>query len=176
MRELIHDCKIFKIEKEDGRVIVNHPGSVAVLATLTDDVAGIVNIVLVKQKRPVQPDGLVMLEIPAGTQDVIGETPKNCALRELEEETGYRAGKIAHLVTQYPTCGYSTEKMEIYLAEELTLTGSKIEEDLEVVIMDLYDVHEMIRNGQIQDGKTILAIYSLYTFYDDNEPKWESVC
>ncbi len=118
--ETIFKGKVFTVEKlkvtlPDGkdadREVVKHNGGAAVVAI--DDEK---NVLMVRQFR-IAP-GKELFEIPAGKLEV-GEDPKECASRELTEETGYKAGKIQHLASVYATPGYCTEKLHIYMATDL---------------------------------------------------------
>lgn len=99
-----------------------------------------------------------LLEIPAGKLDET-EDPEHCALRELEEETGY-IGNIRELGYIYTTPGFSDEKIYLYLADHLVYTQQRLDEGeyLEVLKIPVEEVLEMIRNGRISDAKTIAAI------------------
>ncbi|HUU47987.1 MAG TPA: NUDIX hydrolase [Nitrosopumilaceae archaeon] len=134
------------------REMIEHRGAAAMLAFDEDK-----KVILVKQHR--FPHGYV-LEIPAGTMEK-QEDPIKCAFRELEEETGYRAKKMAPLITYYPSIGYNTEVIHCFLASglkkiaDLTLDDDEI---LSVVKVDLKKLLRMIKTGKIQDSKTICAV------------------
>ena len=132
--------------------IVEYAGAVAVLPLLDGDSA-----VLVRQYRPVI--GSWIYEVPAGTLTP-GEKPDDCAFRELEEETGYRAGRLVKMFEMYTAPGYSTEMLHSYLAEGLVQGEASLEEDeeLNVVVVPLDRTVEMIRKNEIRDGKTIATI------------------
>jgi ADP-ribose pyrophosphatase len=134
------------------REMIEHRGAAAMLAFDEDN-----KIILVKQYR--FPHGYV-IEIPAGTLEK-REDPKKCAFRELEEETGYRAGKMTPLITYYPSIGYNTEAIHCFVASGLKkIADLNLDEDeiLSVVKMDLKKVILMIKSGKIQDSKTICAV------------------
>jgi ADP-ribose pyrophosphatase len=134
------------------REMIEHRGAAAMLAFDEDN-----KIILVKQHR--FPHGYV-IEIPAGTLEK-REDPKKCAFRELEEETGYRAGKMTPLITYYPSIGYNTEAIHCFVASGLKkIADLNLDEDeiLSVVKMDLKKVIHMIKSGKIQDSKTICAV------------------
>src|SRR5438477_5707271 len=107
-----------QVNGSDGRVhdrqIVVHPGAVVVLPLLDDG-----RVVLIDQYRPAIERRL--LELPAGTLDVEDEAAERCAHRELEEETGYRAGRMVFLCKPYPSPGIMTELIQAFVATELTL-------------------------------------------------------
>lgn len=132
--------------------VIEYPGAVAVLPLLDGD-----NAVLVRQYRPAI--GGWIYEVPAGTF-MPGEEPRDCALRELEEETGYRAGRLVKMFEMYTAPGYSTEMMHSYLAEDLELGEVSLEKDeeLTVEVVSLDRAVEMIRRNEICDGKTIATI------------------
>lgn len=148
-----------EVELGDGRratrEVVHHPGAVAIAPLLGDG-----RMVLVRQYR--HPAGRVLLEIPAGTL-APGETPEACAHRELIEETGYRAGKLEPLFACYLAPGYSTELIRIFVASVLQPAEQATDEDetVEVVTYPLDELRRMIRDGRIQDAKTICAILAL---------------
>ena len=133
------------------REIVKHPGAAAILAF---DEKG--KIILVRQHR--FPRGYV-LEIPAGTLEK-GEAPKRCALREIQEETGYKAKRMTHLITYYPSVGYNTEAIHCFVASGLTSGKMNLDTDESITVkkMDLSRLIKMIKSGKIIDSKTICAV------------------
>jgi ADP-ribose pyrophosphatase len=134
------------------REIVEHPGAVAVIAVTKDK-----KIVLVRQFR--KPAEKVLLEIPAGLVHK-GERPIDGAKRELEEETGYRAGKIREIFRGYSSPGYSTEIIRYFLGTDLKKTRPNCEED-EIIKVALYPIKkclDMVRRGKIRDNKTAVGI------------------
>ncbi|MEM2107607.1 MAG: NUDIX hydrolase [Candidatus Bathyarchaeia archaeon] len=169
MEELVSSTRIYdgkminlrvdQVKLPDGslhqREIVEHPGAVAILPVLDDG-----RILLIRQYRHAV--GKILLEIPAGTLRK-DEDPKECARRELLEETGYMAEYIIELFSCYLAPGYSSERIHIYQASKLRMVGSRRDADeyieLEPVTVD--EVEAMIRNRQIQDAKTIAGV----TFY-----------
>jgi ADP-ribose pyrophosphatase len=134
----------FQIE----RAIVQHRGSAVVMPV--DDKK---RILLVKQYR--LPARKYLWELPAGTVDP-GETVFHAARRELAEETGLRAGKMQKLAEFYPSPGFLTEKMTIYLATDLTKGEATPMEDerIETQWFKAKEIDKMIREGKIQDAKT----------------------
>ena len=156
--------KLFTITDEvatdpDGfeihRNIVRHPGS-AVMLALDDEK----RILLVKQFR--LPAEQELWELPAGRLDP-GETSLEAARRELREETGYTARTWKKLVTFWPSPGYVGEKMDIFLAKDLTEGKQEPMEDERIKIQwfDWLEVGAMIRRGEILDGKTLIGYYTL---------------
>ena len=94
---------------------INHPGAVVIIPILPNG-----EIALIKQFRYAARSEF--LELPAGKLDE-GEDPKACAFRELEEEIGYRAGKMQFIANIHPAIGFANEIMSIYLAEDLKKTN-----------------------------------------------------
>ncbi len=134
------------------REIIEHRGAAAILAFDEDG-----KVILVKQHR--FGHGYI-LEIPAGTLER-GERPERCAFREIQEETGYKASKLTHLLTYYPSVGYNKEAIYCFVAKELKkVSGQALDEDeiLSVVKMDLKRLVGMIKSGRIIDSKTICAV------------------
>jgi len=137
---------------ESTREVVDHPGAVAIVP-VTDDG----RVILVRQYRyPVEE---ILLEIPAGKLDS-GEAPEECALRELEEETGFRAGKLEKLTSFYSTPGFSNEILHLYLARELQEVEQKLDGDefLNVEYYTAEDIKLLRTSNKIKDGKTMLGL------------------
>ena len=141
--------------RQTTREVAEYPNCVAVVALDSDG-----SVVLVRQYR--HPVGRELLEVPAGGVDE-GEEPKDTALRELEEETGYRAGKMERIGGVYAAPGYSTEFMHLFLATELKAGDSRVEEDeiIEVVPVPLKRIRGMIQSGEICDGKSVIGLLTL---------------
>ena len=140
--------------------MVRHPGASAVVPLLgaVDDADP--ELVLIRQYRYAAEGYLY--EIPAGRLDP-GETPADCARRELLEETGYRAEQVESLFTMFTTPGFTDEKIHLFLATGLEAGEHRREADefLELVPTRLSRALSMIERGEIQDAKTALAL--LYT-------------
>ena len=100
-----------------------------------------------------------MIEIPAGKLDK-NEIPEKCAIRELEEEIGYKADKLTFLTNIYPAIGFADEKMWLYLAENLVKTEQSLDSDefLSLFPTKLEEAVEMVWEGEITDVKTIIGI------------------
>ena len=161
-KEAIFDGKILRVEKwqvtcPNGqaapREIVVHKGAAAVVPVYEDGTT-----LLVRQHR-VSVDR-VTLEIPAGKLDSWGEDPYDCAVRELEEETGLKAERFTLLTSVLTTPGFCTEKIAIYLAQGLTQGETHPDEDefLGLVRMPLDEAIELVMRGDIRDGKTICGL------------------
>ena len=138
--------------KQTQRETVQHPGAVAMVPLLDGD-----RVVLVRQFRYAVQRHL--LEIPAGTLEP-GEDLLAAASRELQEETGYRPGKLARLGAEFPAPGYTPEVIHLYLATELI--PSRLEGDpdefVQTVIMPFDRVLGQVLSGEITDGKTMLGM------------------
>jgi len=158
--ETVYKGKVFDIridEIRDGdieykREIVVHKGSCVVIPVFEDG-----TIALVRQYRHAA--GTFLLEICAGTLNA-GEDPEIGAIRELEEEIGVRAGKIEKLSEFYVSPGFLTEKMHVFLASDLTETQQNLEED-EILTIERHGfdaLFGMIRDGEIEDAKTIAGV------------------
>jgi ADP-ribose pyrophosphatase len=154
--------KLFTVHDEravdpDGfeihRSIVRHPGS-AVMIPVDDDN----RILLVHQFR--LPAGQKLWEIPAGRLDP-GESPLRAAKRELQEETGVKAKTWIKLASFYASPGYVAEKMNLFLAIDLTSGEQNLMDDerIEIQWFTKKQVRKMIHSGKILDGKTIIAFY-----------------
>ena len=132
--------------------IVHHSGGAAILPILPNG-----KVLLIRQYRPVA--GKMVIEIPAGRLDA-GEVPADCARRELEEETGYRVGKLIELGSTLPSVGYTDERIHLFAALELT-AGTIAQEDhefIEFLPVPLDEAIVMARDGRIDDAKTQLAL------------------
>ena len=142
--------------RETIRDTVDHPGAVAIVPVDGDE------LVLVRQYRYAA--GRELLEIPAGTLE-LNEDPYHCAVRELQEETGYAASAWSRLLSCYMAPGYSSEVIHFYVAEGLSQVGMNPEEDESITVerhgFDL--VVKMIEDNEIQDAKTITGVLSYLT-------------
>jgi ADP-ribose pyrophosphatase len=146
-----------------SREIVRHPGAVAVLPLLEGEQGK--SILLVKQYRP--PLEKEIWEIPAGTLQP-GEEPLECAKRELEEETGYRAQRWDKLAAYYTTPGFCDERLTLFLARGLE-EGQQDREEGEFIQLgqfSLEELEEMLRRGELDDAKTLIGILALLSFPD----------
>jgi ADP-ribose pyrophosphatase len=133
--------------------VVRHPGAAAVVAV---DSGGAV--ALVRQFRHAA--GGFIWEIPAGTLHP-GETPHACALRELREETGLVAAEVVHLGSIWTTPGFCNERIHLFVAQQLSRAAQQLDHDeiLSVHTLPLERALEMIRNGEIEDAKSIAGLY-----------------
>jgi len=150
------DLRVDTVRLPDGREakreVVAHKGAVCVVALQADG-----KVLLVRQFR--LPAGKALLEIPAGGLEP-GEEPDACALRELEEETGYRAATLRPLFSCYLAPGYSSELIHAYLATDLTQTQTHFDdnENLQLVAIPLEQAVEQALSGGYEDAKTIAAL------------------
>lgn len=137
------------------REYITHPGAVAVLALLDNG-----NLVMERQFRYAPQQEFI--ELPAGKIDN-NEDILLCAQRELLEETGYVASEWIHLTTVWPCIGYADERMEYFLARGLAHQGRNLDdgEFLEVFELSLPDAIEWIRQGRINESKTIVGLFWL---------------
>jgi ADP-ribose pyrophosphatase len=137
--------------------LFRHPGASAVVPFLTDPQGDDPQILLIKQYRYAA-DGF-LYEIPAGRLDA-GEAPEACAHRELREETGCTAKTMRHLYTMYTTPGFTDEKIHIFLASDLVQGEAEREADefLTVEPVKLSRALDMIKTGELKDGKTAIGI------------------
>ena len=137
---------------EVSREIVVHPGAVCIVARPTPD-----EVILIRQYRHAALRELV--EIPAGTLHE-GEDPRECAIRELEEETGYRAATVIERARFWTTPGFTTEFMYLYEASGLTRTQTNPDDDevIQVDIVTRAEALRMVDDGRIQDAKSILGL------------------
>jgi ADP-ribose pyrophosphatase len=147
--EVAHDSGGFEIY----RSIIRHPGSAVMMAVDEKD-----RILLVKQFRlPAEKD---LWELPAGRIDP-GEKPLQAAKRELREETGYQAKKWVKLISYWASPGYVAEKMNLFLALELTAGEQQPMEDerIEIAWFTRKQIRKWIREGKIEDGKTLVGYF-----------------
>jgi ADP-ribose pyrophosphatase len=162
-RELLLDLGFLAITKRsirapDGtpfqRVVVEHPGAVAVVPMISDEV------ILIRQYRAAT--GSRVLEIPAGRLDIPGEDPQDAARRELAEETGYAAGDLVHLTDLLTAVGFCDERISIFLATDVAPgvrdpVGPE-ETDAEVLLIPFREALDLVESGEITDAKTIAGL------------------
>ena len=147
--------RVDQIALPDGRPavreVVEHPGGVCVLALEEGN-----TVPLVRQYR--YPLGRTMLELPAGKLEP-GEDPRPAAVRELGEEVGWEPGTLTDLGTTYVSPGFCTEKLHLYLAQNLRAVPLHPDEDefLDIVRLPFGELFRMVMSGEIDDGKTVAA-------------------
>lgn len=162
----VYDGRLLRVEALDVelasgrhavRDVVRHPGAVAVLAQLPDD-----RFVFVRQFRTAI--GRPLLEIVAGTREP-DEARRDCAVRELGEETGCVPDRLDELGVMLPAPGYTDEAIHLYHARVRPVAEGPSpddDEDIEVVLLTGEEVEQRITSGDITDGKTLSA-WLLYT-------------
>lgn len=170
--ETLFEGRIFRVSKakvllEDGRTssreIVHHHGGAAILPLTAHG-----EVYLVRQFR--YAFGQELLEIPAGKLEE-GEDPETAARRELWEECGVTADALVNLMPIYPTVGYDTEVIHMYLAQGLR-SGEAHPDPGEFVTVEkvsLRDALDMVLRGEIRDGKTVAALLKVQMLLDRGE-------
>ncbi len=161
MRKLLLTTRLFSVEHrvyaQDGpdpitRDVVVHPGAVVILPILDDR-----RIVMIRNYRYTVESEL--RELPAGTLEP-NEKPIETARRELEEETGYRAGRMQPLMEFYTSPGFCTERMHAFVANELTQVGQNLQGSERIVAepIEVDEVRNRLIRGEFVDGKTIAVL------------------
>ncbi len=140
---------------------IHHDGAACVVAVNQDG-----KLLMVRQYRNAL--DRFTLEVPAGKLDTPDEPTIDCATRELEEETGYRANKMEYLLTVNSTVAFCNEKIDVYLATDLEKTQQHLdpEEEINVEEWELEDLKELIYSGKMTDGKTIAGIMTYAAKYN----------
>jgi len=161
----IVELSLDKVRFPDGSTgeleMIRHRGAAAVLPVLSDPEGEDPIVVLVRQYR--YASGGYLYEVPAGLRASPDEAWDDCALRELEEETGLRAATLKRLTSIYTTPGFTDEQIHLYLATELSEGSHRRDADefMDVVQMPLSEALQKVRSGEIQDAKSICTL--LYT-------------
>jgi len=155
----VHHLEDQESGKRHKREVVVHPGAVVVLALLDDR-----RVLLIRNRRYAV--GQILLELPAGTLEK-NEDPMNCAGRELLEETGYLAGRLKPIGNYFTSPGILSEKMYAFAAYDLTKKESALEEgeEIELEPADFDEAVRMIRDGRIQDAKSIATLLMFDRFH-----------
>jgi len=170
--KLLYECFFLKLYEDEvllpndltsKRIYIMHNSAAAVLPITKEG-----NIILVKQYRyPIRSESI---EIPAGKKDYLEEEGRECAIRELEEETGYISKNITNLIDIHSCVGYSNEKIEIFLARDCEKIDNPKKSDddefLEILEKTPREVKTMLNNGEISDAKTLIALQKF--FMEDN--------
>ncbi|MGE4283679.1 MAG: NUDIX hydrolase [Clostridia bacterium] len=152
----ILNLRVDTVELPNGNVstreIVEHAGGVGIIPVTNN-----MEVIMVKQfRKPIED---ICLEIPAGKLKE-GEDPLQCGVRELEEETGYKAHNIQSLGSFYPTPAFTNEVLYLYMATGLCKGQVKLDEDefVETEIIPLAKLVDMVMQGEVKDAKSIIAI------------------
>jgi len=159
--EILYNGRILDLAREthqmpDGREarfeVVQHPGGAAALPILPDG-----RLILIHQFRPAIED--YILEIPAGRLEP-GEDGATCVAREVQEEIGYRPERLEKLGEIYSSVGFCNEMIHLYLARDLHPVEQALEEHefIELKIMTLDEALNLVKNGQLLDAKTKVAL------------------
>ena len=166
--ELVYEGRIMQVRRDTIRVN-KAGGSVETIrdVVIPHDAVTIVpvdadgNVLLVRQYRWAA--AVSLLEAPAGMLEA-GESPEDCARRETREETGHAADSLVHLGSFWMAPGYSTEYMHCYLATGLRADPlpADEDEDIETVPVPWDDIPRLIRDGEVQDAKSIAALQMAY--------------
>jgi ADP-ribose pyrophosphatase len=143
--------------------MLRHSGASAVVPFVDDPTGADPRVLLIRQFRHAA-DGFIW-EVPAGRLDR-GEDPERCARRELEEETGMRAGSLKHLTTIYTTPGFTDERIHLFMAHRLQDGQQRREADefMELHTLPWSRVMAMVQDGEIRDGKTLASLLFIESF------------
>jgi ADP-ribose pyrophosphatase len=154
----IVDLEVDRVRLPSGREalreVVRHRGAVVVLPLRPNG-----QVVLVRQHR--YPTGEILVELPAGKLDP-GESPAECAARELQEETGWHPGEISALGSFFTTPGFSDEVIHAFVGTRLSQSADHTpdpDEAIEIVTMTVAEALEACRDGSIRDSKTIATLF-----------------
>lgn len=161
-RGRIVDLSLDRVRFPDGSEgtleFVRHPGAAAVLPVVGRVDESDPEVVLIRQYRYAA-DGHI-LEVPAGLRSGPQESWEACAARELEEETGFRAGNLQRLGSVYTTPGFTNEVIHLFLASELERGDAARDDDefIELVRASFSQAVTWARDGRIRDGKSVCTI------------------
>ena len=167
-----HDGRIVKLDVDTVRLpngieveleMIRHAGAAAVVPLLSDPKTDDPHVLLIHQFRYAA-DGRIW-EIPAGVLEP-GEDPVDCARRELTEETGAVASHVEHMTTIYTTPGFTDERIHLFLAWGISMGEARPEHDelIDVRPFPMSEIMKMIRDGEIVDGKSMVALLYLAGF------------
>ncbi len=163
-RQILYSGRVISLRRDEVKLpngrkafreVVEHPGAVTIVPFLDEE-----TLVMVRQYREAVSKSL--LELPAGTLRA-GESPAECASRELVEETGYEAKQLDNLIDFYVAPGYSTERIYAFVGRQLSQRAQSTDEDefIDVVEVPLKECFEMIKGNEIMDAKTICSLAAI---------------
>jgi ADP-ribose pyrophosphatase len=154
----VDEVELFGGERARREVVV-HPGAVAIIPLLPDG-----RVVMLRQYRHAA--GKILYELPAGTL-APGESPLDCARRELMEETGYEAADLTLLFSTYLSPGFSSEIIHIFIATGLRPTqGASLDEDerLDLVVLPLDEAVAMVKRGEVQNAAAVCGLLAAHVW------------
>ena len=151
--EVVADQVIWPNGKKVKRSLIIHPGISVMVPVLDTD-----RLILIKQYRYGSKN--LLWELPAGTINP-GETPLQCAKREIEEEIGYKAKRLEKMISCYSSPHFSTEIVHCFVANDLIKTKINPDDDeiIEAKVFPVKKVKDMINGGKIQDAKTLVTLF-----------------
>ena len=167
--EIIHHgpvvrLRVGEVTLDNGRrayrEVVEHDGGVCVVPFTGQ------SVLLVRQFRIAL--NQYILEAPAGKLED-DEDPEYRGRCEVEEEVGYRVGRMVHACSYFPTVGFCSEKIHLYLAFDLEKTAQRLEEEerIEVVELPMEEVRRLLKANEFLDGKTYIGLQALVNHLDD---------
>ncbi|MBT9164171.1 MAG: Methanol dehydrogenase activator [candidate division WS2 bacterium] len=146
--KIIYKGRFLQVVEKEGHEIVNLHSAVAIIPECED------NVLLIKHYRP--SIGKSLLELPAGWVEE-GESLEKAALRELKEETGFISQELEFLVSFFPSPGYTSESLSVFIARNLKNVGETNEIE-ELVFTPKNQIKNLIKNKSIIDGKTLIGL------------------
>ena len=150
-----------KYEREDGLIYIRdcvEPGDAVVILPVTENN----EVIFIKEEREVI--GRISMGLPAGMIDK-DENPADTAKRELEEETGLKANSIEFMTSYFPSCGYTNERIYIYLARDFSLGNKHFDVDEEIIETEkikIEDCMKMVKESKLDHASANIAILLYY--------------
>ena len=178
-RDPIHEGRLLRIHLDQVRFpdgshgsleMIHHPGASAILPFVDDPWSPDPRVLLLRQYRYAA--GGPIYEVPAGIPDDPREPWEACAHRELEEETGFRAGELRYLTRIYTTPGFTDEVIHLFAAWDLRpgTEGRDADEFIEVETLPLSDALELARSGHLVDAKSLATLLYAEAFFRRSPP------